>query len=162
MNGQAKGSLKTFLIWLVIGVSIIALFNILSVPKKNEKEIIFSEFLIKVQSEQVDEVLIKDNAITGKLKDGSEFKTYYINYPELVKELSSHGVKISVKPPDQTPWYINFLISWGPVIFLVFLWVLFMKQMQAGSSRAMSFGKARAKMISNKNSKSNIFRCCRY
>jgi len=80
-------------------------------------------------------------------------KLNYINYPELVKELSSHGVKISVKPPDQTPWYINFLISWGPVIFLVFLWVLFMKQMQAGSSRAMSFGKARAKMISNKTVK---------
>ncbi|ACI20695.1 MULTISPECIES: ATP-dependent zinc metalloprotease FtsH [Thermodesulfovibrio] len=153
MNGQAKGSLKTFLIWLIIGISIIALFNIINVPQKTEKEIIFSEFLLKVQNSEVDEVLIKDNTITGKLKDGSQFKTYYINYPELIKELSSHGVKISVKPPDQTPWYINFLISWGPVIFLVFLWILFMKQMQAGSSRAMSFGKARAKMISNKSVK---------
>ncbi|MGB9710293.1 MAG: ATP-dependent zinc metalloprotease FtsH [Thermodesulfovibrio sp.] len=153
MNGQTKGSLKTFLIWLIIGISIIALFNFFNVPQKNEKEIIFSEFLMKLQNSEVDEVLIKDNTITGKLKDGSQFKTYYINYPDLIKELSSHSVKISVKPPEQTPWYINFLLSWGPVIFLVFLWIMFMKQMQAGSSRAMSFGKARAKMISNKSVK---------
>lgn len=153
MNGQAKGSLKTFLVWLIIGISIIALFNFFSVPQKNEKEIIFSEFLLKVQNSEVDEVLIKDNTISGKLKDGTQFKTYYINYPDLIKELSSHQVKISVKPPQETPWYVNFLISWGPVIFLVFLWILFMKQMQAGSSRAMSFGKARAKMISNKSVK---------
>lgn len=150
MNGQAKGSLKTLLIWLIIGISIIALFNLLSMPQKSEKELIFSEFLLKVQGGEIEELLIKDNTITGKLKDGTQFKTYYINYPELIKELNSHGVKISVKPPEQTPWYLTFLISWGPVIFLVFLWILFMKQMQAGSSRAMSFGKARAKMISNK------------
>jgi len=150
MNGQVKGSFKTLIVWLIIGVVIIAVFNFLSIPQKAEKEIIFSEFLIKLQSDQVEEVLIKDNTISGKLKDGSQFKTYYINYPDLIKELSSKNVKISVKPPDQTPWYVNFLISWGPVIFLVFLWIFFMKQMQAGSSRAMSFGKARAKMLSNK------------
>lgn len=150
MNGQTKGSLKTLLVWLIIGISIILLFNLFSIPTKTEKEIMFSEFLLKLQENQIEEVTIKDNSIVGRLKDGTLFKTYYINYPELVKELSTHGVKISVKPPEQTPWYVNFLISWGPVIFLVFLWIMFMKQMQAGSSRAMSFGKARAKMVSNK------------
>jgi cell division protease FtsH len=153
MNGQTKGTLKTLLIWLVIGVSIIALFNLFSVPPKSEKEIIFSEFLIKLQNNQVEEAQIKDSSITGKLKDGTQFKTYYINYPDLVKELSTQGVKFSVKPPEQTPWYVNFLISWGPIIFLIFLWIMFMKQMQAGSSRAMSFGKARARMVSNKSIK---------
>jgi cell division protease FtsH len=153
MNGQTKETWKTILIWLVIGVSIIALFNLFSAPQKTEKEIIFSEFLLKLQDSQVAEVQIKENTITGKLKDGSQFKTYYINYPDLVKELSNQGVKFSVKPPEQTPWYVNFLISWGPIIFLIFLWIMFMKQMQAGSSRAMSFGKARARMISNKSIK---------
>lgn len=122
-------------------------------PPKSEKEIIFSEFLIKLQNNQVEEAQIKDSSITGKLKDGTQFKTYYINYPDLVKELSTQGVKFSVKPPEQTPWYVNFLISWGPIIFLIFLWIMFMKQMQAGSSRAMSFGKARARMVSNKSIK---------
>jgi cell division protease FtsH len=153
MNGQTKETWKTILIWLVIGVSIIALFNLFSAPQKTEKEIIFSEFLLKLQDSQVAEVQIKENTITGKLKDGTQFKTYYINYPDLVKELSNQGVKFSVKPPEQTPWYVNFLISWGPIIFLIFLWIMFMKQMQAGSSRAMSFGKARARMISNKSIK---------
>lgn len=153
MNGNTKGSLKTLLIWLVIGVSIIALFNLFSVQQKSEKEIIFSEFILKLQSNQIEEVQIKDNTITGKLKDGTLFRTFYINYPDLVKELSSQGIKVSVKPPEQTPWYLNFLISWGPIIFLIFLWIMFMKQMQAGSSRAMSFGKARARMVSNKSIK---------
>lgn len=132
MNGQTKETWKTILIWLVIGVSIIALFNLFSAPQKTEKEIIFSEFLLKLQDSQVAEVQIKENTITGKLKDGTQFKTYYINYPDLVKELSNQGVKFSVKPPEQTPWYVNFLISWGPIIFLIFLWIMFMKQMQAG------------------------------
>ncbi len=153
MNGQSKGSLKTLIIWLIIGIAIIALFNLFTIPQKNEKEIIFSEFLLKLQRNEIEEVQIKDSSISGKFKDGTSFKTYYINYPDLVKELSNQGVKVSVKPPEQTPWYINFLISWGPVIFLVFLWIMFMKQMQAGSSRAMSFGKARARMVSNKSIK---------
>lgn len=153
MNGQPKGSLKTLLIWLIIGIAIIGLFNLFTVPQKNEKEIIFSEFLLKLQRNEIEEVQIKDNSISGKFKDGTQFKTYYISYPDLVKELSSQGVKVSVKPPEQTPWYVNFLISWGPIIFLIFLWVMFMKQMQAGSSRAMSFGKARARMVSNKSIK---------
>lgn len=153
MNGQPKGSLKTLLIWLIIGVAIVGLFNLFSVPQRSEKEIIFSEFLLKLHNNQIEEVQIKDNSITGKFRDGTTFKTYYINYPDLIKELSSQGVKVSVKPPEQTPWYVNFLISWGPIIFLIFLWIMFMKQMQAGSSRAMSFGKARARMVSNKSIK---------
>jgi cell division protease FtsH len=153
MNGQSKSSLKTLLIWLIIAIAIILSFNLFTVPQKKEKEVIFSEFLHKLQTAQVEEVKIKEHSITGKFKDGTQFKTYYINYPELVKELSEQGVKVSVKPPEQTPWYINFLISWGPLIFIIFLWIMFMKQMQAGSSRAMSFGKTRARMVSNKSIK---------
>lgn len=150
MNGQAKSPFKTLMVWLIICISIFVLFNILSVPRETEKEITFSEFLMKLQSNQIEEVLIKDHSITGTLKDGTYFKTYYTNYPDLIKELSAHGVKISVKPPTKTPWYLSFLLSLGPIIFLVFLWILFMRQMQAGTTRAMSFGKSRAKMISDR------------
>lgn len=153
MNGHSKGTLKTIFVWLIIGVSIIALFNLLSIPQKSEREIIFSEFLIKLHNREIEEVQIKENTISGKLKDGTLFRTFYINYPDLVKELSAQGIKVSVKPPEQTPWYVNFLISWGPIIFLIFLWIMFMKQMQAGSTRAMSFGKARARLVSNKSIK---------
>jgi len=131
----------------------ILLFNIFSVPPKSEKEMIFSEFISKVESGEVEEVTIKENDITGRLKDGSKFRTYSADYPELVKELRSKNVKITARPPDQTPWYVNFFFSWGPIIFLVLIWIFFMRQMQMGGNKAMSFGRAKAKLISDKSVK---------
>lgn len=144
---------KSLLIWLLIGISMILIFNLLSVPPKGEEEIIFSEFISKVEAGEVEEVTIKDNFITGRLKEGKKFKTYAISYPDLVKELRDKNVKITVKPPEQTPWYVNFFFSWGPIIFLVLIWIFFMRQMQMGGNKAMSFGKARAKLVSDKSVK---------
>ncbi len=128
----------------------ILLFNLFNVPPKTEKEMIFSDFISKVEAGDVDEVTIKESHITGRLKDGSKFKTYAVEYPDLVKELRQKDVKIAAKPPDQSPWYVNFFFSWGPIIFLVLVWIVFMKQMQMGGNKAMSFGKAKAKLVSDK------------
>ncbi len=144
---------KSLLVWLLIGISMILLFNLFSVPPKGEEEIIFSEFISKVEAGEVEKVTIKDNFITGKLKEGKVFRTYAMSYPDLVKELRDKNVKITVKPPDQTPWYVNFFFSWGPIIFLVLIWIFFMRQMQMGGNKAMSFGKARAKLVSDKSVK---------
>ncbi|MBF0328642.1 MAG: ATP-dependent zinc metalloprotease FtsH [Nitrospirae bacterium] len=141
---------KGLFVWLLIGMAMILLFNLFNVPPKTDKEMIFSEFMSKVESGEVEEVVIKENLISGKLKDGSKFKTYMAEYPDLVKELKAGKIKITAKPPDQNPWYINFFFSWGPIIFLVLVWVFFMKQMQMGGNKAMSFGKARAKLVSDK------------
>jgi cell division protease FtsH len=131
-------------------MSMILLFNMVNVPPKTDKEIVFSEFINKVEAGDIDEVTIKESHITGRFKDGSKFRTYAIEYPELVKELRSKNIKITAVPPEQNPWYINFFFSWGPIIFLVFIWVIFMKQMQMGGNKAMSFGKAKAKLVSDK------------
>ena len=144
---------KSLFVWLLIGMTMILLFNLFNVPPKTEKEMLFSDFLTKVESGQIDEVTLKENQITGRLKDGSKFKTYAVQYPDLVKTLRANNVKISAKPPDQSPWYINFFFSWGPIIFLVLVWVVFMRQMQMGGNKAMSFGKAKAKLVSNKSVK---------
>lgn len=141
---------KGLFVWLLIGMAMILLFNLFNVPPKTDKEMIFSEFMSKVESGEVEEVVIKENLVSGKLIDGSKFKTYVAEYPDLVKELKNNKVKITAKPPDQNPWYINFFFSWGPIIFLVLVWVFFMKQMQMGGNKAMSFGKARAKLVSDK------------
>lgn len=141
---------KSLFVWLLIGMAMILLFNLFNVPQKSEKEIIFSEFISKVESGDVDEVTIKENYITGRFKDGSKFRTYTVNYPDLVKELRNKNIKISARPPDQNPWYVNFFFSWGPIIFLVLVWIVFMRQMQMGGNKAMSFGKARAKLVSDK------------
>lgn len=144
---------KSLLVWLLIGISMILIFNLFSTPPKGELEIVFSEFVSKVEAGEVDEVTIKENLITGRFKDGKKFRTYTIDYPDLIKELRNKNVKITVKPPEQTPWYVNFFFSWGPIIFLVLIWIFFMRQMQVGGNKAMSFGKARAKLVSDKSVK---------
>ena len=141
---------KSLFVWLLIGMAMILLFNLFNVPPKTEKEMIFSDFISKVEAGDVDEVTIKESHITGRLKDGSKFKTYAVEYPDLVKELRQKDVKIAAKPPDQSPWYVNFFFSWGPILFLVLVWIVFMRQMQMGGNKAMSFGKAKAKLVSDK------------
>lgn len=144
---------RSLVMWILIGMTMILLFNLFNVPPKAEKEIIFSEFISKVESGEVDEVTMKENSIVGRFKDGTKFRTYSADYPELVKELRSNNVKITVRPPEQTPWYVNFFFSWGPIIFLVLIWIFFMRQMQMGGNKAMSFGRAKAKLVSEKSVK---------
>ena len=144
---------KSMVVWLLIGLTMVLLFNLYNVPPKTEKEIVYSDFLERLQEDQVEEVTIKDNVLIGKLHDGLKFKTYTPQDVDLVKELRAKKVKIIAKPPEQNPWYINFFFSWGPIIFLVLVWVFFMRQMQLGGNRAMSFGRAKARLMSDKSVK---------
>ncbi|MGE5893937.1 MAG: ATP-dependent metallopeptidase FtsH/Yme1/Tma family protein, partial [bacterium] len=129
------------------------LFNLLSGPSQSMKELNFSDFLQKLEEGQLDEVIIKGEEITGILKDGTKFKTYSPDYQGLVNELHKKGIKISAKPPEQSPWYMNFFFSWGPIIFLALVWIFFMRQMQSGGNKALSFGKAKVRLVSDKSVK---------
>jgi len=128
-------------------------FNLLN-PAKPAQEIVFSDFIQYLQEGQISEVTIKqpENQITGTLKNGLKFKTYAPDYPDLVKELREKGVRIAAKP-DQTPWYLNLLFNFGPILLLIFLWIFFMRQMQTGGNKALSFGKSRAKLITERGVK---------
>jgi cell division protease FtsH len=131
----------------------ILVFNLLETSKQNE-EMIFSDFSVQLQQGQIVEVTIQkpENLIIGVMKNGVKFKTYAPDYPDLVKELREKGVRIAAKP-DHTPWYLNVLFNFGPIILLVFLWVFFMRQMQAGGNKALSFGRSKAKLVSEKGIK---------
>ncbi|MEW6067588.1 MAG: ATP-dependent zinc metalloprotease FtsH [Nitrospirota bacterium] len=142
---------KSLFVWLLIGMMMILLFNLLGTPRKAEEEIIFSEFMSKLDKGEIEEVTIKGNSVTGKLKDGKAFKTYTVEYPDLVTLLRSKNIKITAKPEDQNPWYWNLFFSYGPILLLIAIWIFFMRQMQAGGNRALSFGKAKAKLISEKS-----------
>jgi cell division protease FtsH len=144
---------RSLFVWLFLVMAMILLFNMMNVPPKTEKEMIFSDFISNIDKGEVTEVTIKENNINGRLRDGSKFRTYSAEYPDLVKELRSKNVKITAKPPEQNPWYITFFFSWGPIIFLVVIWIFFMRQMQTGGNKAMSFGKAKAKLVSEKSVK---------
>lgn len=144
---------KSIIIWVLFGLMMILVFNLLETSKPNE-EIGFSDFMLKVQQDEVSEVTITkpENQILGTLKSGVKFKSYAPDYPDLVKELQAKSIKISAKP-DHTPWYMNVLFNFGPIILLVVLWVFFMKQMQTGGNKALSFGRSKAKLVSEKGIK---------
>ncbi|VAX34163.1 Cell division protein FtsH [hydrothermal vent metagenome] len=144
---------RSIFIWLLIGALMILLFDLISTPRKTYKELTFSDFISRVDSGQVDEVSIKENEVTGTLKDGTKFKTYVEKYPDFIKELRNKNVNIVVKPPAQNPWYVTFFFSWGPIIFLALIWIFFMRQMQMGGNKALSFGKTKAKVVSDKSGK---------
>ena len=141
---------RSLFIWLLVGIMVILLFNLLNAPQKTQEEIIFSEFMTKLDSDLVDEVTIKESSISGRFKDGTKFKSYSPDYPQLINTLRSKNVKITVKPPDQNPWYVNFFFTWGPIIFIALVWIFFMRQMQSGGNKAMSFGKSKARLVSEK------------
>jgi len=132
---------------------VILLFNLLNAPKKMEEEVIFSDFMTKLDAGEVEEVTIKENGITGRLHDGTKFRSFSPQYPNLVDMLRAKNVKITVKPPDTNPWYVNFFFTWGPIIFIAVIWIFFMRQMQSGGNKALSFGKSKARLISEKSVK---------
>ncbi len=144
---------RNIAVWLLFGLMMILVFNLFSTPKSSE-EISFSDFLLSLDNNKVEEVTIKqpENLITGTLKDGLKFKAYSPDYPDLVKELKAKGVIINAKP-EQEPWYLSVLFNFGPILLLIILWIFFMKQMQAGGSKALSFGKSKAKLVSEKSVK---------
>lgn len=149
-----KPRFKNLALWLVIGLFMILLFNLFNVPiRPGEEELIFSDFMARIEKGDVSEVTVKENHITGVLKDGVKFKTYSANYPDLIKSLRDKNVKITVKPPDENPWYLTFLITWGPFVFILVLWVFFLRQMQMGGNKALSFGKSRARLLSEDKKK---------
>lgn len=117
------------------------------------KDIVFSDFLDRVERGEVSEVVIKQNQISGSMRDGAQFSTYTMDYPDLVTHLREKSIKITVKPPDETPWYLAFLFSWGPIILLVGVWIFFMRQTQIGGNRALSFGKSRARLLTEDRKK---------
>ncbi|MFM7842408.1 MAG: ATP-dependent metallopeptidase FtsH/Yme1/Tma family protein, partial [Nitrospira sp.] len=144
MNSRAKN----LLFWVVVGLFMILLFNVFSVtPQVPEDEVIFSEFMAKLDNGDITKVTIKANHISAILKNETRIKTYAAEYPDLVKALRERNVQIEVKPPDDSPWYITFLLTWGPFILFLGLWFFLMRQMQIGGNKALSFGKNRARML---------------
>jgi cell division protease FtsH len=143
---------KNLALWMVIGLIVLVLFNVFQASQPSSGKMVFSDFLKRVESGEVKEVLIRGKSVTGKLSDGSTFRTFTADYPELVKLLRDKGVKIAVEPEDSNPWYA-YVLQWVPMLLFIGVWIFFMRQMQGGGAKALSFGKARARLISEKQNK---------
>ena len=145
---------KNLLFWVVVGLFMILLFNLFSVPTHTqEEEVIFSDFMAQLDKGEVTKVIIKANHISAILKDGTRIRTYSAEYPDMVKVLRERNVQIEAKPPDENPWYVNFLFTWGPFILFIGLWFFLMRQMQIGGNKALSFGKSRARLLTEERKK---------
>ncbi|TMG07715.1 MAG: cell division protein FtsH, partial [Chloroflexi bacterium] len=145
---------KNLALWMVIGLIVILLFTVFQGTQQNgQDQPNFSDFLKAVEQGRVDSVVIRGNLVTYALKDGGATqKTYVVADPDLVKTLRDHGVKIAVRPHDSIPWYAMFL-QWVPMLLFIGVWIFFMRQMQGVGEKALSFGKARARRISEKQNK---------
>ena len=149
--------IKNLLFWVVVGLFMILLFNLFSVPTHApEEEVIFSDFMAQLDKGEITKVIIKSNHISGILKDGSRIRTYSAEYPDFVKVLRERNVQIEAKPPDESPWYLTFLLTYGPFILFIGLWFFLMRQMQIGGNKALSFGKSRARMLTEERKKTTF------
>jgi cell division protease FtsH len=138
------------------GIIIIALWSLFQNPAAVSKDVHFSEFMDQVESDQIAEVTISGNQVKGKYVDNSQFKTVSpTQFDDLVKILREHKVSITVKDTSRSPWF-TYLFTWFPIILLILFWVFFMRQMQSGGNKAMSFGKSRAKLFSGIQKKVNF------
>jgi len=149
MNNRLTPFYKNLALWLLISLVMIFLFNFFNRPQstREKTQISYSQFIDLVTEGKVASVTLQGEEIVGKKLDGNEFRTYSPRDPELIKILRDKGVEIAAKPVEDSAWYTTFLISWLPMILLVGIWIFFMRQMQAGGGKAMSFGKSRARMM---------------
>jgi len=149
-------NMKNLMMWGVIVLLIAGLFNLFQKPNNqiNSEQIPFSDFLNNLEDGRVVEVNIQGNNIEGILSDGTSFRTYAPNDPNLVEKLSEKGVNITASPiEDKMPSLLGILLSWFPMLLLIGVWIFFMRQMQGGKGGAMGFGKSKAKLLSEARGK---------
>ena len=142
---------KNLALWLVISLMVIMLFKVFQQPDRASTSISYSDFLNMVESGSVLQVVIQGNNLSGSSSQGP-FKTFAPDDPELIQLLRSKNVKILAKPEENSPWFQVFL-SWVPMLLLVGVWIFFMRQMQAGGGKALSFGKSRARLMTDSQEK---------
>lgn len=151
-------TIRTVIVWIAIFIIVVLLWNTFQTGRINQRDLVFSEFLEDVRRGRIAEVTIQSNNISGSFKGGGEysegdkFTSYVPDYPDLVKDLQDAGVVIKAAPDRENPW-VAFLLGWAPFLLIIGLWIFFMRQMQNGGNKALSFGKSKAKLISNSGKK---------
>jgi cell division protease FtsH len=148
--GPNNKSVFIILLLIILGFFI---FNLYPKSKKEYENVIFSDFVSAVQDGKIASVTIQGKNIIGAYKEGKDFKSYAPEDPELMKMLRAQNVKITAKPDDEPGLWQSILVSWVPMLLLVGVWIFFMRQMQAGGGKAMSFGKSKARLFAGKDNK---------
>ncbi|WP_353116207.1 ATP-dependent zinc metalloprotease FtsH [Nitratidesulfovibrio sp.] len=138
---------RNLILWAIISLLMVVLFNMFNQPQGTQARLTYTEFLQKVERGEVLRVTIQGQKLTGESSEGKAFQTYAPHDPELVTRLISQKVEVKAEPQEEAPWYMTLLVSWFPMLLLIGVWIFFMRQMQGGGGKAMSFGRSRARMI---------------
>jgi cell division protease FtsH len=131
----------------------ILLFQIFKKETKQAGQVSYSEFLNMVERGEVSQVTIQGDKISGRANHGRSFRTFAPKDLELIKILRNKGIEITARPDESSPWYMTILVSWFPMLLLIAVWIFFMRQMQVGGGKALSFGKSRARLVTDEKDK---------
>ncbi|PYT37246.1 MAG: cell division protein FtsH [Acidobacteria bacterium] len=150
--------LKNIAFWTLIILAVLFFYKFLSANRPDQVEISFSRFMEDVDQGQVGKVTITGSEITGEYKqlgpDGQpkRFTTYAPDYNDLVKDLRKAGISIEARKPKESTYLVT-ILSWLPMLVLIGIWIFFMRQMQSGGNKALSFGKSKARLSSSQAKK---------
>jgi len=143
---------KNILLWLVIGLTMVSLFNMFNTPMSQGEKMSYTAFVEKVEQGMVETAVISGQEVSGQFRNMSgdlrSYRATVPNDPNLVQRLLDQKVEVNVKKAEEMPFLLSVLISWFPMLLLIAVWVFFMRQMQSGGRGAMSFGKSKAKLLS--------------
>jgi len=140
---------KNLALWLVILLVMIMLYNVMANRQQEQPALAYSDFLIAVDAGEIRSVTLQGQNIEGVYQDDRTFVSFAPSDPGLVQELRSKGVAIEAKAEEEGSFWMTMLVSWGPILLLIGVWIFFIRQMQSGGGKAMSFGKSRAKLMSD-------------
>ncbi len=144
---------RNLMLWAVIAMVVVMLFNMFQQPQLSSSKIPYSEFMHKVDRGELTEVTIQGHNLTGKNVDGKPVQSYAPQDPTLVGKLLDKKVEVKAEPIEDQPWYMTLLVSWFPMLLLIGVWIFFMRQMQGGGGKAMSFGRSKARLLNQESAR---------
>ena len=148
-----NSTLKSLVFWMALVVIGVLVWNFSTQFQATHKSLTFTEFMASVDAGQIDRVTITGNEITGVDKANENFRTYAPGqYEGLANRLLERNVILSAREPAASPW-AALLYSWAPILLMIGFWIFFMRQMQSGGNKALSFGKSKAKLSSSTQKK---------
>ncbi len=148
-----NSTLKSLLFWMALVVVGVLIWNVSTKLQQNEQSVRFSDFMAAAEAGKIQSVVITGQEVTGVNAENENFRTYAPEqYEGLVNKLIERGVVVQAKEPTASPW-ASLIYSWAPILLMVGFWVFFMRQMQSGGNKALSFGKSKAKLSTGSQKK---------
>ena len=152
---KPKKFLNSFLIWTLLFAIVFGISQMVYTPESalTTEEIPYSEFVKKIESNEVYAVKMQGQQVFGTYQNTNKFKTYIPNNASIVDLLEKHNITISAEPEDNnSESWLGALVGWLPMLFFLFFWIIMMRQMAASNGKALSFGKSKARLLTGKDS----------